>query len=448
VIRRLSSLLRLAPALALAACAASSAPTPSPPRTPPSAAPPVPPAPQPATAATAPPPTAVLASEAEVAPPPFVPRVPELARFHAALWGLETKSRTDHVRVVWLGDSHGQADFWSGRLRSLLQRRFGDGGPGYVALGYKNYRHDRALLEVHGKWRMRPKQPASARREGDGVFGLAGLLMGGYADGPRVRVTLKGAEARRVTYDVCVKPHAPEDGIAVEAPGASRVTFVPSEAAPVDAIAHVVVRGDASGPLLVENTAGSPNLCGAVIEVDPAEGPGVVLDQLGFNGARYGTPLAWDEEAWAAELARRSPDLVVLEYGTNEAGDASPAYAKVGDQLEQLVARIRRVKPEVDCLVVSPTDRADAEDRIPPMHASVKQAAARAGCFFFDAYATMGGKGAMAARREEPRPRAQKDGIHMTIRGYEEMADAMHEALLAGYEGPTGTPIARATPSR
>ena len=263
-----------------------------------------------------------------------------------------------------------------------------------------------------------------------------------------MRLSLKNATSRRVVYDVCVKPRAPEDGIAVEAPGAARITFAPSVTSPVGAIAHVVARGDGSGQLVVENTAGSPSLCGAVVELDPAEGPGIVLDQLGFNGARYGTPLAWNEEAWGAELARRSPDLVVLEYGTNEAGDGAPAYGKVGDQLEQLVARIRKVRPGADCLVVSPTDRADAEDRVPPMHASVKAAAGRAGCFFFDAYAAMGGKGAMAARRDEPKPRAQKDGIHMTIRGYEEMAEAMHAAMLAGYEGPAGTPIARATPSR
>ena len=380
--------------------------------------------------------------------PPYAPRVPELAHFHTALWGLETRQRRDHARIVWLGDSHGQADFWSGRLRSLLQRRFGDGGPGYVALGYKNYRHESVLLEITGKWRMRPKQPASPKTEEDGVFGLAGLLMGGYADGPRVRLHLKTPPRGKVIYDVCVKPRADDDGVAVEAPGAPRQIFAPSPASPSGAIAHVVVRGEGGGPLLVEATGGSPNFCGAVVETEPAAGAGIVLDQLGFNGARYGTPLAWTEEAWGAELARRAPELVILEYGTNEAGDTNPAYGKVGDQLEQLVARIRRVKRDVDCAVISPTDRADAEDHIPPMHASVKAAAERAGCFFFDAYALMGGKGAMAARREEPKPRAQKDGIHMTIRGYQEMAEALHTSLLAGYAGPTPTPIARATPSR
>jgi lysophospholipase L1-like esterase len=391
---------------------------------------PIPP-PPPDPAPSAPPPAA---PPPLAAAPPFDPPIPELARFHAALWALEHKARRDHVRAVWIGDSHGQADFWSGRLRTRLQKRFGDGGPGYVALGYKNYRHERVLLEIDGKWRMRPKQPASAKTEGDGVFGLAGLMMGGYADGPRVRLTIKDpAVGGKVKLDVCVKPRAPDDALAVQAPGGPRVTFAPSASAPVDAIAHVVVEGPGSGTFVVENAGGSPNLCGAVLETDPLTSPGVVIDQLGFNGARMGTPLSWEEAGWGAELARRSPDLVIIELGTNEVGDATPAYGKVGEQLEALMVRIRKVRPEVDCLVVSPTDRADAEDRVPPMHASVKAAAGRAKCFFFDAYAEMGGKGSMATRREETKPRAQKDGIHMTIRGYQEMAEAMHAAMMAGF---------------
>ena len=38
---------------------------------------------------------------------------------------LERKQRASHVRIVWLGDSHGAADFWSGAVRTALQERFG-----------------------------------------------------------------------------------------------------------------------------------------------------------------------------------------------------------------------------------------------------------------------------------------------------------------------------------
>lgn len=362
-------------------------------------------------------------------------KVPELAHFHGALWGLETRTRRDHARIVWLGDSHGQADFWSGRVRRILQSRFGDGGPGYVALGYKNYRHDRVELDIGGKWRMRPKQPATAKPVGDGVYGLAGLLMGGYSGGPRVTLTYDAPASTALRFDVCAKTRASEDAFSISVGESKLVSNAPG-AAEVGKLQHVQLVGDAGHPLVVKTTGGSPDYCGVVIETDPKARPGVVLDQLGFNGARFGTPLSWDEASWASELRRRAPDLVILEYGGNEAGDAAPAVGRIGEQVEELVARVRRVRPDADCLIVSPTDRADAEDRVPLVVASVKAAAARAKCAYFDAYTVAGGKGSMAARREEPKPRAQKDGVHMTIRGYEEMGVALGAMLLEGYDGP------------
>lgn len=452
--------LALALAATVAGCAASAPP--EPPRV----------APAPPTSAPKPVPSQASVSEPPTPPeptshagPPFVAQVPELSHFHEALFRLETRERRDHVRIAWLGDSHGQADFWSGRVRRELQKRFGDGGPGYVALGYKNYRHEGVALEIAGKWRMRPKQPQSAKPVGDGVYGLAGLLMGGYAGGPSVTVTYETAPTAQLRYDLCFKAKA--DGESAGAEGANALKtallFGPKD---VGTLSHLIVTTDA--PLRVLPFKGSPDFCGAVIEAPPSR-PGVVLDQLAFNGARYGTPLAWDETSWARELKRRSPDLVILEYGGNEAGDAAPAVKKIGEQVEELVARVRRVKPDADCLVVSPTDRADAEERVPLVVAAVKEAAARARCATFDAYAVGGGKGSAAARRDETKPRVQKDGVHLTIRGYEEMGEAMTRMLLDRYQGPTRaeasgpssargapvsraatseTPLARATPSR
>ncbi|HKX39416.1 MAG TPA: hypothetical protein VJN20_12230, partial [Burkholderiales bacterium] len=59
-----------------------------------------------------------------------------LANFYDALSALDRGERKEHVRIAWLGDSHAQADFWTGYLRRALQKRFGNGGPGFVHLGY------------------------------------------------------------------------------------------------------------------------------------------------------------------------------------------------------------------------------------------------------------------------------------------------------------------------
>jgi lysophospholipase L1-like esterase len=423
--RRLSTLLAV---LALTGCGARAAAltAPGPGIAPPPAPPPPTAPPDPAGSPTEPPPPHQGKPE----------KGQELSRFYEKLRTLENGERRDHVRVMWMGDSHAAADFWSGKLRSELQGRFGNGGIGFVHLGYRDYRHDHVKLTIDGKWRMRPKGPATAKPSGDGAFGLGGILMGGYQDGPRVVLELADPGLQGpVHFDLCYKLRAPEDRLVVSATGAEDLVLQATDEEPPGAIRHIGLTSPEPGSLVVKYEGGSADLCGVVIESDPARNPGVVLDTLGINGARYATPLAWDEGSWQAELARRRPDLVILEYGTNEAGDYAPDYEATAQNLERLMDRIRGARAEADCLVISPTDRADAEERIPPMHAAIRASAEKAGCFFYDAYLAMGERGAMAKMRDEKPPRAHDDGIHMTIRGYREYGGKLADALLEGYGG-------------
>jgi lysophospholipase L1-like esterase len=362
---------------------------------------------------------------------PYASKTPELARFHAALNELERRRSKRHVRILWLGDSHGQADFWSGQVRKQLQARFGNAGPGFLHLGYKNYRHDGIKLDIQGKWRMRPKKPVGVSKQDDGVFGLGGLLMSGYDDNPRVELTLNeplpGATAH---YDLCYRLVQQGDAIAYAIDGAKET--LASAGGPLGGLTHVALQGKPAGPLVVR-PIGRTDLCGVILETDPDTQPGVVVDTLAINGARYGTMLAWDETAWVMEVERRAPDLVILELGTNEAGDGTPAYNKVSGQVGELLGRVRKAGKNVDCVVVSSTDRADAETRTTKMRATLKEAAKREGCFWFDAWELLGGEGAMAKLREEPEPRVQPDGIHLTIKGYRALGGQMVDALLKGY---------------
>lgn len=367
-----------------------------------------------------------------VDPGPFVSSTPELARFHAALNGLERKLRSEHVRVLWLGDSHGQADFWSGKLRKLLGERFGAAGPGFVNLGYKNYRHDGLKLDVKGRWRMRPKKPVSPKKQGDGVYGLGGLMMSGYADGPRVEVAFSEAvPGETLRYDLCYRFVDPGDALATSLDGKAEVTRYEKDVGRGQVV-HLEMTSSTQEPFVVR-PIGRTDLCGVVIESDPKTRPGVVLDTLAINGARYGTALAWDAEAWQSEVARRKPSLVIFEYGTNEAGDANPAYNKVGKQVGELLARVRKVAPDADCVVVSPTDRGDAEEEVAKMRQSLMTAAKAANCYWFDAWKILGGQGAFKRLAAEAEPRVQKDEVHLTIKGYRELAQTLYDELVAGY---------------
>lgn len=383
-----------------------------------------------APAPAAPPkPTAAPLPEADLLRPTDAP----YARFFAALRALEQGRRKDHVRIAWLGDSHAAADFWSGAVRTALQERFGSGGPGFVHVGYSAYRHDRARLVTDGKWRMRPRKPSAVTVTDDGVFGLGGILFGPEKGPARAELTVLGEpKATRLLWDVCFRASAPTDEITVAIAGGASEVLRPAAGDAPGELRHARLTSEGATTLSIV-PSGTPELCGVVVETDPAVRPGVVLDTLGINGARLGTPLSWNELSWAAELARRSPELVVLGYGTNEAGDAATDPALYGKQLAELLARIRRVDPDVDCLVLAPTDRRNAPERTPIIRDTLRDAAREGGCGFWDTYQQMGGRGSIDAWYRERPPRASRDGVHLTLRGYRELGVKLADELLQRY---------------
>lgn len=359
----------------------------------------------------------------------------ELDRFYAALRALERKSRPAHVRIAWLGDSHGAADLWSGPLREALQARFGNGGPGFVHLGYKSYRHEGIKLEIRGKWATTPKNPATGVRAGDGIFGLGGVLLTGNAEGPRAAITVTDAALPpSLSWDLCYKLAARQDELQVSLTGQPDRTLRADVSTKLGALAHVTMTSTGASPTLrATPVGGQPKLCGAVAETDPKTQPGVVLDTLGINGARLTTPLAWDEASWVPELARRAPALVILEYGTNESGDHSINPARYVDNMQRVMARVRTASPSTDCLVLAPTDRADTLEKTPLVRDALREAAKVVGCGFWDTYTVMGGKASIVTWKTETPPRAGGDGVHLTARGYRFLGDRLAADVLSGY---------------
>jgi len=388
-------------------------------------------------------PTAMAAEPLPAAPvAPVAPAAPaarapghELDAFFGALRSLSNHTRTSHVRVAWLGDSHGASDLWSGPLRTALQTRFGDGGLGFVHVGYKAYRHDGVRIEVKGRWAVEPHQPSTGARTGDGIFGLGGVLLAGSAESPRALLTVADpALPPALTWDLCYKLASPRDELSLSLTGLPDRTLKAGAGEALGVLRHVTLATSVPSPSLrALPVGGQPALCGVTVETDPKTAPGVVLDTLGINGARLITPLAWDEAAWVAELSRRPPELVVLEYGTNESGDHTILTAPYVDHLAKVMARVRAASPDCDCLVLAPTDRADTEERTPLVRDALREAARASRCGFWDTYAVMGGKGSIVAWHNETPSRAGGDGVHLTPRGYKDLGEKLAADVLSGY---------------
>jgi len=379
--------------------------------------------------------------------PPLKKRTGELAHFYTALDGLERRTRKEHVRILWLGDSHGQADFWSGKVRSALQKRFGNGGPGFVHIAFRGYRHDGVEVGVKDKWVMQPRGPATSVLTADGVFGLGGLLTSSKTPGAEASVEVMDATLpKKLKWDLCYRLTKPNDSITVSLPGLKAETLRVAPGTPADEHAplqHALFTTDVAvqvaSPknkgvrLEVTPASGYPSFCGVTVETDPAEQPGVVLDTLGINGARYTTALAWNEDAWVSEFMRRSPSLVIFEYGTNESGDVGVKAETYADKIARMVARIRKKKPDTDCVVLAPTERADQEERSARIRDIWRDAARANVCWFWDTVEVMGGKGGMRSWKAASPPKGAKDGIHLTVRGYYELGEKLGQDMLRKY---------------
>ncbi len=362
--------------------------------------------------------------------------LPALRSFYDALDDLTSGQRARPVRVMWMGDSHTAADFMTDELRQALKRVAPAGGPGFVRLGLKRYRHGEARFDLRGKWRKQPILPAQRTRVLDGVFGYGGIRTVPFIDaGAEVRVAggYEGEMEWTLTYRL------PQGASLIVRHGENEVVLTDQDqAAPAGegGIRRRSFRGAADQSFFVRQRSGKPEVFGAYIETTE---PGVVFDTVGINGARAATASAWEPEQFKAEVRERQPDLLALAYGTNEIFDRTDPTRYEGHTLH-IIEMVRAVYPELPCWIVGPPDAATddgrSRTRVVQVTEAQRRAAQTAGCAFTSAFELMGGDGSFAAWMSRRPSLARGDHIHLTIAGYRELGQLLARALL-GEELPS-----------
>jgi lysophospholipase L1-like esterase len=365
----------------------------------------------------------------------LIPAVGPLAHFFEALGQVQKGTRPNHVRVLWLGDSHTNADFLSGTVRAALRERFGDGGPGFVRIGTKPYRHDGVRLGREGAWNVDPDPPARRSLQDDGVFGLSGTRAVPGADASfSLQVIARDADGEApARFELSYSLPA---GAAFSLELAGKKQRVDAKT-PADVtpwgIAHLTLSAPLNSQLRLAPERGAPRFFGVIVEQSGK--PGVVLDTLGIDGARLETPLAWSEAAFVDEVARRAPDLLVVAFGTNEAFDGVKVgrYAR---HLAEVVQRLRRGASQASCLVLGPTDAPLGDGSVPrvaEVSAVLQSASAQLGCSYLSLQQLMGGEGSFARGMRAKERLAQPDRLHLTPKGYQELGRALGQRLLDAY---------------
>ena len=353
-----------------------------------------------------------------------------LDQFYSALWRTERGTPMAITRILHYGDSPTTADLITGDTRQLLQKRFGDAGHGFTLIGkpWAWYGHRGVDLSSHG-WQMDPGTRWDLR---NGLFGLGGVVFSG-GTGAYSRVMLHDPTQTRLEVWFLRQPNG--GSIAISSGGQSIgdiATSAPSRSA---GFARFELKPGTG--TLEFTTEGLVRLFGITLEKHKT---GVVYDSIGLNGASVTVPaLIFNESHWAEELRHRNPDLVVLNYGTNESGFAAFLTREYEKELREAIRRVRAALPNASILVMSPMDRGQKNGgeietlpTIPRIVDIQRRVALELHCGFFNTFEAMGGAGTMARWYENHPQLVSADFIHPTPAGARIVATAFVRDLTSG----------------
>jgi lysophospholipase L1-like esterase len=357
-----------------------------------------------------------------------------LDSFFAALRRTENKEQGAVTRILHYGDSPTTADSITADVRRLFQKRFGDAGHGFllIAKPWAWYGHDGVTLDSRN-WKI---EPASQSRAADGFHGLGGVSFLGEA-GAVSQVRLPDA---RHTGAVVYYLAQPDGGTFAVTAGESMVAQVNTAGEQKKPAFAQFALPAGTQSLELRVTSGKVRLFGYRFDKDP---PGVQYSSLGVNGAQVQMMARYFEVGqWAAAMQHENPDLVVLNYGTNES--IYPAYIEkqYPEELRTVITRIREALPHASVLLMSPMDRGVMEGGeivTPPALGKLievqKRIAAETGCAFFNTFEAMGGAGTMGRWYQEQPRLVSADFMHPLPQGAAKVGSLFEQALVAAYEG-------------
>ena len=400
-------------------------------------------------------PPELAAPEAERSPlppltarPPAVPTpliVPDgaLNDLFAALAAAESGEPGRVVRVLHWGDSTIAGDGITRVVRARLQARFGDGGPGFLA------------VQVDPRWALRPGIARSADGAWEshtitfggaesGRYGLAGTVSTATGEASSTLGGLKVGGERQPLHRFDVFDQVQPGGGTLSAKPRGASGFSVSTAADGTADAYRTLTSPAGSSTLYVSAAGDGPVTIYGVALETA-GPGITWETMGVAGSSIGSLTRQSRGHLAQQVAHRDPDLLVYMTGGNEVGYPSLSAGegeKYQDAYDKALTKLRAGAPDADCLIIGPLDQATRErgavvtkPMLSRMIRLQREVAANQGCAFWDAQAAMGGDGGFGRFLDHEPRMAWTDLMHLTDEGLDLIGNGLADAINRAYDG-------------
>ena len=359
-----------------------------------------------------------------------------MTAFYAALARTSKREPNAITRIAHYGDSSIAADAIASTARRRLQQRLGDSGHGFMLTAKSNmfYGHRDISHSESSGWQL---ASIVRKQSKSGEYGYGGIAYTGQPGqytqfGTSTRGPIGHAVSRfEVFYQKF--PEGGELGLTID-DGVERTIQTQGDTQD----AWEVVKVPEGEHSLTVRARGQIRMYGVALE---RAAPGVVYDSLGLVGARAVHLLNADPKHIAGQIRHRDPDLLVLGFGGNEAGNDKLNMQNYAATLTKVIKLMRAGKPEMSCLLFGPLDQGERNARgdiqtltsLPGIVDVQRQVSKEQGCAFFDTYKAMGGYNSVG-RWYNARPRLfGPDLRHATPTGYGVIGDMYYQALMKSF---------------
>jgi lysophospholipase L1-like esterase len=362
------------------------------------------------------------------------------------------------LNILQIGDSHSAGDNLAGGWREPLQQHYGNGGRGAMPPGkpFDGYiPRDVTVTQSPGWSAMSLFDPAVREGRRRELFGISGFRQTAVAAGAKLTMAPDTPAFSFRRFVVCAVM-GPGEGAYTLRLG-DQATQVSLDAAERHVGCTTVKSETRQSSAEIDVDAGPVTLTSWGSFTDNG---GVTLSNLGVVGAQMVNFAETDDAAVREEFGAYRPDLIVIEFGTNDGfvGHFEPdSYEAI---LRSQIARIRRLSDHVPILLLgapdADTNRADLANNAisypgdphpgpglwypPPALAALRDIQRRVahsmGVAFWDWSARMGGPGTADRWANADPPLMRKDRVHYTVAGGRKVGallDADFEAAKAAY---------------
>lgn len=336
------------------------------------------------------------------------------------------------VSIVHIGDSHIQADQFSGRLRALFQLEFGSAGRGLV------FPYQVALTSSPGDIYSTSNVAWEVKRnvftELPQPIGVSGISIQTRASDFLLKLAIRKNEyGLDYGFDKVIlfgehtcKLYGWGNG--------QRFSVIPASDKSEYMVTTLQLSQD-SDTLHIWGCQDSqtevPYTILYGVSLENEQNTGILYHSIGVNGAKY---THYNQSRYFfSQLMELEPDLVIVSLGTNESMSKVESAGQFQDEVEKFLELLRRTLPQSSVLLTTPPDI--GEKPLPlsqQVGAVLKESTVNHSLSCWDFQSVMGGPGSVKAWRI--RNLVKEDMVHFTRQGYELQAELLWDAMMEAYK--------------